>query len=172
MDGAFGGGAHGVEADERAGRRQNARAFLPGAFDQVPVVQKLRDRQRHEDAAFVDCADGDVTEQCGRQALHHHVAIVGERDRRLDRDGAKLRQGTARFGFVTHGNGGKRQARHAGDQPLRHFQPDRAEPGQSDAQMWFVCRHRHSSSRQPLSVKCILSPAASMRALGAALMPQ
>ena len=133
MDCALGGGAHGVETDKRAGRRQDARAFGLGAFDQVPVLQQLRDRKRHEDAAFVDGRDGDVAEQRGRQALHHHVAVIGQRGRGLDRDDAELRQRAARLVGVVHGDRGECQARHTGDQPPRHLQPDRAETGKSDA---------------------------------------
>ena len=134
-DFAFGGGAHGVEADERAGRRQDAGAFLLGAFDQVPVVEQLRDRKRHEDAAAVDGGDGDFAEQCRRQALHHDVAVFGQRGWRAQCNHvADLRQIAARFVGVAHGDGGERQAGHGVvDQPPRHFQTDRAKAGETDA---------------------------------------
>ena len=101
-----------------------------GALDQVAVFQQLRDRERHEQPALVDGRDGDVAEQRRRQALHHHVAVVGERGRRAQGDHvADLRQHAARSVGIAHRDGGERQARHAVDQPPRHFQADRAETG-------------------------------------------
>ena len=79
MDGAFGGGAHGIEPDQRAGRHQDARAGFLGPRHQIPVLQKLADGQRHEQLAALDgrCRHG--AEQRRRQAFDHQVAGFGKR---------------------------------------------------------------------------------------------
>ena len=104
-----------------------------------PFSQQLRDRERHEDAALVDDADGDVAEQRRRQALDHDVAIVGELGGLAHRDAvANLRQRAPRFFGIAHGDGGKRQAGNAGDQPLGDVEADRAEAGNTQTHQ-LVC---------------------------------
>ena len=136
VDGAFGRGAHGVEPDQRAGRHQNSRAFGLGA-------RRPGRRSRSSCAtdsgmnmpAFVDGRDGDLAEQRRRQALHHHVAIVGQLGRRAHGDAvADLRQRAPRLVDVAHRDGGERQARHAGRSAAapRPARPRRGRPVQID----------------------------------------
>ena len=179
MNGAFGGGAHGVEAEQCAGRHDDAGSVLLGAFDQVAVVEELSNRERHEDAALVDSGDGDIAEQSRRQAFDDDVAVVGKRRRGTQgNEIADLRQFAARFVGVPHGDSSQHEARHVAiDKAPRHVETNRAKTGDTDTQI-FLLRHsrtpvqRHSSRRQPSSVKLIFSPAASIRSLGPLVMPQ
>jgi hypothetical protein len=128
MDDAFGGGAHGVEPEQRAGRHQDARAFLLGPRDEVAVLQELRDRQRHKYPALVDRRHRHFAEQRRRQAFHDDVAVVGERGHRAERDQvAELRQRLARLVGVAHSDCGEGEALDvAVDQAPGHFEADGA----------------------------------------------
>ena len=77
-DRALGGGAHGIEAEQRAGGHDDARAGLPRAIDEVHVVDEHADGQRHEDAAAFDGRRGDGGELRRRQALDDDVGGLGE----------------------------------------------------------------------------------------------
>ncbi len=55
VNGAFSCRADGVQSDQGARRHKNAGPLLPGAFNQVAILEQLRDRERHEDAPLVDC---------------------------------------------------------------------------------------------------------------------
>ena len=77
-DAALGGGAHRIEAEQRAGRHDDAGAGLPRAVDQVHVVDELADGQRHEDAPALDGGARNAGEQRGRQALDDDVARFRE----------------------------------------------------------------------------------------------
>ena len=77
MDGALGRGAHRVEPDQGTRGHHDAGAFLLCASDEITVLQKLRDRERHEDASLVDRAYGNVAEQCRRKTFDHDIAGIG-----------------------------------------------------------------------------------------------
>ena len=144
MDRPFGRGANRIEADERSGRHENPRAFLARALDQVAVFQQLRNRKRHEDAAFVDGAERDVAEQGGRQAFDDDVTVVCEFGGLADGNvTADLRQCPSRLFRVAHGYGCKGETRDARDQAFCHLEPDRAETGEADTQRLLVIRLCH-----------------------------
>jgi hypothetical protein len=85
-------------------------------FDQITVLQKLRNRERHEDASLVDRAHGNVAEQCGRKTFNHDIARIGEFGRLANRySGARLRHRALRLFYVAHGDSDEREAGHAGD---------------------------------------------------------
>ncbi len=76
---AFGGGAHRIEAEQRAGRHDDARARLARPVDQVHVVDEHADRQRHEDAPALDGGLGHGGELRGGQAFDDDVGRLGQR---------------------------------------------------------------------------------------------
>ena len=92
-DGAFGGGAHRIEAEERAGRHQDARAGRLRPLHQIPIFQKLADRERHENLSRLDHRNRHLAKHLRRQAFDDDVARLRQRLGGDDRNaGAGLRQ--------------------------------------------------------------------------------
>src|SRR5262245_37759905 len=144
MDGALGRPAYRIEPDQGTGGYDDAGAFLLCALDQVAVLQKLRDRERYEDAPLVDRADGNVAEQCRRQTFNHDIAGISELGHPANRyTAAHLRQRTLCLFDIAHGDSGERQTGHAGDQAFRHIHPHGTEAGNTHAQRLLVARLHH-----------------------------
>ena len=143
MDRALGGGAHRVEAKERPGRRKNPRAGLLGAIDQIPIVEKLPDAERHEDLAAVDHREANAAEQLRRQAFDNDVAALGQSFSGDNRNAvARSRQIAPRLVMIADRDRDENQTGNALFQPARHIQPDRAQP--SDPDVEFIALHwRH-----------------------------
>ena len=106
---AFGGGTHGIEAKERAGRHQNARALRLGEIHEIPVVEKLADAERHENPAAHDHQFRERTEHFRRQTFDNNVTVLRQRLWRNDRDAiACIRQITPRLVMIARRYCGKR----------------------------------------------------------------
>ncbi len=133
MDGAFGGGAHGIEAKERAGWHQDARAGHFRPLHQIPVFQKLADRERHEDFARFDHRDRHLAKHVRRQAFDDDVARLRQSLGGDDRNaGAGLGQIAPRLVRIAHGDGCENEPRNAGFEPAGDPKAHGAEPGQSN----------------------------------------
>src|SRR5262249_60989056 len=76
INGALGCRAYCVKADQRTRGHHDAGAFLFCTLDQISILQKLCDRERHEDASLVDSTDGDPTEQRRRKAFNYNIATI------------------------------------------------------------------------------------------------
>src|SRR5262245_14629331 len=151
MDGAFGRRAYRVEPDQGTRGHHDTGAFLPCALDQITVLQKLRDRERHEDAALVDRADGNIAEQCRWKTFDHDIACIGELGRLADGYAvAYLRQRALRLIDVAHCDSGERETGHASDQTFRYIQAHSTEAGNTHAQWTLVARLRHG--RRPVKM--------------------
>ena len=133
MDRALGGGAHRVEAEKRPGRGENARAGLFGALDQIPIVQKLPDAERHEDFAAVDNGETNVAEQWRRQAFDNNIASFRQRFGGDNRDAfTGSGQVAPHLVAIAHRDGCENKTGNALLQAARHIEPDRTETGYSD----------------------------------------
>src|SRR4029450_6827459 len=138
-DGAFGRRASRVEPNQDTRGHHDTSTFLPCALDQITVLQKLRDRERHEDASPVDRADGNVAEQCRWKTFDHDMAGVGELDHLANRyTVAYLRQRTLRLIDVAYRDSGERGTGHAGNPAFGYFQSHGTEAGNTHAQRSLV----------------------------------
>ena len=131
-DRPFGGGAHRIEPKERAGRNQDARACRLRPLHQIPVFQKLADRQRHEYFSGLDRRTRHFAKHLRRQAFHDDVARLRQRVCGHNRNtGAGLRQIAPRFVLIAHRDRREDEPGNAGFEAARHAKADGAEAGQS-----------------------------------------
>jgi hypothetical protein len=154
VNGAFSCGADGIQAYQRARGHQNACTLLFGTFDQVAILQQLRDRERHEDAAFVDRRQGDFAKQRRRQTFNNNIAVICEVGHLADRNAlADLGQCTAGFLGVANRDGSQTEARNSGDQASCDFETDSAETGNAHPQRLFGFRAAHFFRPEKLALR-------------------
>ena len=149
-DGAFRGGAHRVEPDQRSRREQDAGARPCGPLDQFHMVEQRTGAQRNENASRLDRGRGDGAKRHRRRAFDDHVAMLRKRrDRHHPRRDAVRRKPRFRRALVAGRSGGERKSGYPGAEPARDRHSDRAQSRKPDAQFRPVRQskllHHHPS---------------------------
>ena len=134
-DHAFGRSAHGIEADERTRRHEDARAVLPRELDELGMREEHSHGKRHEDASGLECRPRHLEEDGGRCAFEHHIRHGRELAER-DHGDADAEAGHAPFRFlrVARGDGREAQALDTCIEPPGDGRADRTEAADGDAE--------------------------------------
>src|SRR6516225_3042131 len=112
-----------------------ARAGFLGALDEIPIVQKLPNAERHEDLAAVDHRHTNAAEQLRRQAFDDDIASLRQGFGGNNRDAfASAGQIVPRLVAIAHRDRSESKTGNALFQRPRHVKPDRPKSRYSDRQ--------------------------------------
>lgn len=128
VDLAFGGGVHGVEADQRAGRHGDLTTVLFRDVDEVPIGQKRTGTEHDGRLAARNERLDDPAKDRGGRAFDDNVRFRFEcRNRHHLRLALEIVDFRARLVRIADRDGGERKPGNALIERLHHLEPDRAE---------------------------------------------